>query len=74
PDPVCKANPISRDQIRRVIMHLKPFKAPGPDSIPNVVLTKCADILESRLWYIYTAIFERRFYYVPWKKFTMVVL
>ncbi|KAF8267079.1 hypothetical protein EI94DRAFT_1582591, partial [Lactarius quietus] len=74
PDPVCKANPISRDQIKRAITHLKPFKVPGPDSIPNIVLTKCADILEPRLWYIYTAIFEWRLYYEPWKTFITVVL
>ena len=69
-----KADPITRDQIRRALARLRPFKAPGPDEIPNVVLTKCADLIESRLWYIYTAIVEKGWYFAPWKHFTTVVL
>jgi hypothetical protein len=45
--------------MRRALARLKPFKAPGPDGIPNIILSKCADIIESRLWYIFTAIFEK---------------
>jgi hypothetical protein len=74
PTPICKANPISRVQLRRALARLKPFKAPGPDGIPNIVLSKCADIIESRFWYILTAIFEKGWYYAPWKNFTTVVL
>ena len=74
PNPICKADPISRDQIRRALARLRPFKALGPDKIPNIVLTKCADLIESRLWYIYTAIIEKGWYYAPWKRFTTVVL
>jgi hypothetical protein len=62
PTPICKADPISRDQIKRALARLKPYKAPGPDGIPNVVLTKCADILEDRLWHIYSAIWDRGLY------------
>jgi hypothetical protein len=53
-DPVCKMDAITRDQIRRHIRELKPYKAPGPDNIPNIVLVKCADILVDRLYWIYT--------------------
>jgi hypothetical protein len=60
--------------MRRALARLKPFKAPGPDGIPNIILSKCADIIESRLWYIFTAIFEKGWYYAPWKNFTTVVL
>jgi hypothetical protein len=74
PTPICKVDPISRAQMRRVLARLKPFKAPGPDGIPNIILSKCADIIESRLWYIFTAIFEKGWYYAPWKNFTTVVL
>lgn len=65
PDLICKVDPITRDQIRRALARLRPFKAPGPDKIPNIVLTKCADLIESRLWYIYTAIIEKGWYYAP---------
>ena len=74
PNPICKVDLITRDQIRRALARLRPFKALGPDMIPNIVLTKCADLIESRLWYIFTAIIEKGWYYAPWKSFTMVVL
>ena len=38
----CDFNPITKEQIRRQLARLKPYKAPGPDGIPNIVLTKCA--------------------------------
>jgi hypothetical protein len=50
------------------------YKAPGPDSIPNIVLTKCADLLVDRLYYIYSAIYDKRLYYKPWKTFNTIVL
>ena len=31
-------------------------------------------MIESRLWYIFTAIIEKGWYYAPWKSFTTVVL
>jgi ribonuclease HI len=74
PTPVCKANPISKEQIQKHIARLKPFKAPGPDGIPNIVLIKCSDILVDRLWRIYLAIVERSLYFAPWKTFTTIVL
>jgi ribonuclease HI len=74
PAPVCKMDNITRDQIRRHLAKLKPYKAPGPDSIPNIVLTKCANILIDRLYHVYTAIMNLGLYYDPWKQFTTVVL
>ena len=74
PTPVCKMDNITRDQIRRHLAKLKPYKAPGPDNIPNIVLSKCADILIDRLFHIYTAIINLGIYYDPWKQFTTVVL
>ncbi|KAF8268519.1 hypothetical protein EI94DRAFT_1467624, partial [Lactarius quietus] len=53
---------------------LKPYKAPGPDGIPNIVLIKCADILIDRLWPIYMATLDKGWYYSPWKAFTTIVL
>ena len=74
PQLICGTHKISKEQICRQLKHLKPYKAPGPDSIPNIVLTKCADILINRLWFIYSAILEKELCYDPWKQFTMVVL
>jgi ribonuclease HI len=73
-EPVCDMDEITKDQILKHLARLKPYKAPGPDGIPNIVLTKCADLLLDRLYYIYRATVERGLFYEPWKKFTTVVL
>ena len=65
---------ITKEQIRRQLKRLRPYKAPGPDKIPNIVLSQCAEILTDRLWFIYSAILDRGLYYAPWKHFTTVVL
>jgi ribonuclease HI/exonuclease III len=72
--PCCEADRITKDNIERQLKRLKPYKAPGPDGIPNIVLTKCANLLSDRLLRIYTAIYENRLLYDPWKHFTTVVL
>ena len=74
PEACCKPGQITKEQIATQIRKLKPFKAPGPDGIPNVVLIKCADILINRLLHIYKAMVERNLHYAPWKTFTTVVL
>lgn len=74
PLPACNAHRIFKELIVRQMKCLHPYKAPGPDEIPNIVLTKCADILIDRLWYIYNAIMAKEIYYRPWKQFTTVVL
>lgn len=60
---------ITVEQIQKQMKKLKPFKAPGPDSIPNVVLTKCADILTRRLFCIYEMMFKHSLLYKLWKSF-----
>jgi len=62
------------EQIQKQLHKLKPYKAPGPDRIPNIILTKCTHLLTDRLLHIYKAMFERNLLYNPWKRFTMVVL
>ena len=69
-----KNTKISAEQVRDRIKRLKPYKAPGPDSILNIILTKCVDILEDRLVSIYEGIFERGLMYKLWKSFTTIVL
>jgi len=65
---------VTKDQIRKQLKKLKPYKAPGPDRIPNIVLTKNADILVNRLYPLYVAMLDKNLQYSPWKTFTTVVL
>ena len=58
PAPCCRADRLTKDQITHQLHKLKPYKAPGPDGIPNVVLSKCANILVDRLYYIYKVMLE----------------
>ena len=74
PNECCKPDRITKEQIISQFRKLKPYKAPGPDGIPNIILTKCADLLTDQLYYIYKAMVERNFHYAPWKTFTTVVL
>jgi len=65
---------ITLEQIRAQLKKLKPFKAPGPDGIPNVALTKCADLIAERLCHIYRAMLDKNLMFKPWKEFVTVVL
>ena len=74
PNTCCRADQITKEQIQYHLRKLKPYKAPGPDGIPNIVLTKCTNLLTDRLYYIYKAILDGRLHHAPWKEFHMVVL
>ncbi|EJD45155.1 hypothetical protein AURDEDRAFT_64637, partial [Auricularia subglabra TFB-10046 SS5] len=65
---------VSRDQIRRNISKLAPYKVPGKDGIPNVVLKRCFDILIDYLDYIFSAIANYNFYYDRWKTIITVII
>ena len=64
----------TRSQIRKAATKLDAFKAPGPDGIPNVVLTRCADELIDHLYFIFRAIFELQLYPDEWRESITVVL
>ena len=71
----CKAScRITHEQVQKQLCKLQPYKAPEPDGIPNVVLTKCKHLIVERLYHIYVAMFKHNLLYKPWKEFTMVVL
>jgi len=74
PKACSRTGKVTREQIRKQLKKLKPFKAPGPNDIPNIVLTKCADKIVDSLLYIYQAMLEDGIMYKPWKEFTTVVL
>ncbi|KZP19798.1 hypothetical protein FIBSPDRAFT_680196, partial [Athelia psychrophila] len=51
-----------------------PYKAAGPDSISNSVITHCADKLVPFLGKLYRATFRLKYYPDSWKEYTTVVL
>ena len=62
----CKeAGRITREQIWMQLKSIKPYKAPGPNGIPNIVISKCADLIVDRLFYIFEAMLERKLLYNP---------
>ncbi|KAF8152317.1 hypothetical protein B0H34DRAFT_632568, partial [Crassisporium funariophilum] len=74
PNPLPDPPPISLDQIRQQVRRLSPYKANGPDEIPNIVLQKTIDLIKHYLLHIFRAVFKLNLYYGGWKEFTTVVL
>jgi len=74
PDQCESKGSITTEQIKAQLKKLKPFKAPGPDGILNVVLSKSADLIVARMLPIYKAMLDKSLIYKPWKEFTTVVL
>ena len=66
PNPVPYKAKFTKDQIRRTIDKLSPYKAPGPDGIPNAVFKQCADILHNHLYHIYNATLQNDYYFPAW--------
>ena len=63
-----------QNQIQNQIAKLSPYKAPGPDGIPNIVLKECVKLLITPLTNIFNAIIQLNTYYNPWREFTTIVL
>ena len=74
PTPLKGPHFFSKVRIQQVICTLSPFKAPGPDKIPNVVLMKFTDVLIDHLFYIYRAIFKLTVYHPRWLESITLVL
>ena len=72
--PKFKFHPVTNKQIHRAIARLGPFKAPGPDGIPNVLLIRCADLLVPHLGPLYRATFKLDAYPASWRDSVTVVL
>ena len=56
--PKFKFSPITDEQIHRAIAKLGPFKAPGLDGIPNIMLIRCTDLLVPLLGPVYWVTFK----------------
>jgi len=74
PDQCESEGSITTEQIKAQLKKLKPFKAPGPDGILNVVLSKSTDLIIARMLPIYKAMLDKSLMYKLWKEFAMVVL
>ena len=56
PEPLPNLPPLVKSQIKKIICKPPSYKAPGPDSIPNIVLQKCYEIIADHLLHIFQAI------------------
>ena len=74
PPPLPGIRLISRYRIKQIAKCLKPFKAPGPDGIPNIILTKSIDVLLDHLYFIFRALFKLSVYHDCWLSSTTLVL
>ena len=63
--PTCKSCGVLRYHTIIIIKVclFSPYKALGPDKIPNIVLMKCIDVLIDHLFFIFRAIFELNVYH-----------
>jgi hypothetical protein len=65
---------ITSEQVKRIIARLSPYKAHGPDEIPNVVLIKGTDILTDYFVAIFRAVFSLKTFSAGWKESFTAVL
>jgi len=73
PTPKFTFTPITDDQIYRMINRLGPYKALGPDGIPNAMLIRNADLIVLYLGPLYQATFKLGIYPDNWRESTTVV-
>ncbi|KAG2335807.1 hypothetical protein BDR05DRAFT_844096, partial [Suillus weaverae] len=74
PDPIVPFKKITEEHIEDAIRNTSPYKAPGPDSICNIVFKWNAETLAPYLHHLFNAVFTLCTYYEPWREFTTVVL
>ena len=74
PEPLRGIRFHTKARIRQVIKSLSPFKAPGPDKIPNMVYMRCIEALIDHLFFIFRAVFELEVYHPRWLEIATLVL
>lgn len=62
PDPP----PFTEERIIKKLQSLSPYKAPGSDGIPNVVLGKCADLLSPYLVHLFNSFDKLKAFVEAW--------
>ena len=66
PVPKFKFSLVNDAQIHHAISKLGPYKTPGLDGIPNIMITKCADLVVLHLGPLYHATFKLGIYPEQW--------
>lgn len=74
PTPIKYECKITREQIRRAIAKLQPYKAFGIDEIPNILLKEVIGIIVNHLYFIFRAVFKLNTYSDRWRDWITVVL
>ena len=74
PEPLTAKGFLMKNNIRRTIRKLKPYKAPGVDGIQNIVLQECAEVLINNLYFIYHAVLELNAYPFKWLTILTIIL
>ena len=65
---------ITDTTLASAITKFSPYKAPGADSICNIVFKKCSDIFSPHLLCLFKATMSLNTFYAPWRDFITVVL
>ena len=74
PEPKWIYQPITDEQIHEAILHLKPWKASKPGTVPNVVLIRSAELLVPLLGPLFRATDELGWYPQRWRDtYTLVI-
>src|SRR5882672_1606290 len=66
PSSLLRGGEIMSSQVSWHIMKLSPYKAAGPDEIPNIVLKKCVDSLTPYLLQIFRSVLKLKVYIDGW--------
>lgn len=65
---------IDLETLRRHLEKLSPYKAPGPDGIPNIILMRSSSLIETHLQFIFNGTLDLRAYHPTWKDSVTVVI
>ena len=65
---------LSSAQLRRCVARLSPYKAPGDDGIPNIVIKESLELIAEYLLEIFRATFALHTYSNRWQIWDTIVL